>query len=165
MSKIENKIKKNISKVRNNDKLENPLKNQILYFSKIICGILIAVIVICMISGIASGNYKIEDDTNNDYSDILAGQVFTRSEKEYYVVFYENDDILEKISNVNSKTIYKVDLNSSLNQNIVGEEGNSKANDSESLKINGTTIIKIVDGKNVSYVEGYDEVVKYLDNL
>ena len=166
MSKIENKIKKNMDKVKTNKRCENPVKNQILYFAKIICGISVVAIVICVISNIASGNYKLEEDVQeNDYSNILAGQVFTRSEEEYYVVFYENDDILEKINKITSKSIYKVDLNSLLNKNIISETGNSKANDAESLKINGTTIIKIVSGKNESYIEGYDKVVEYLNNL
>lgn len=166
MSKIENKIKKNITKTKSVDIKENPIKNQILNFTKIICGILISVIAVCIIANIANGNYNLEEEQKEtDYTNIVAGQTFTRSDDEYYVVFYDDEKILDTINNVSFETIYKVDLNSSLNKNIVSEKGNPKAEDAESLKINGTTIIKIEDGKNVSYVEGYDKVISYLNEL
>lgn len=169
MSKIENKIKKNITKEKElkeeQEKKENYSKRQVINLLKILISILLVVLAVCMIVKFANGDFKKEKEENVDYTNIVAGQTFTRSEDEYYVLFYDNDEILDKIKSSITETIYKVDLNSSLNKNIISEEGNSKAEDAESLKINGTTIIKIEDGKNVSYIEGYDAVVDYLNEL
>ena len=168
MSKIENKIKKNITKEKEMkeklEKKENYSKKQVINLLKIIIAILLTVLVVCFIAKFANGDFKKDEEESVDYTNIVAGQTFTRSEDEYYVLFYEDEAILDKIGSV-TDTIYKVDLNSSLNKNIVSEEGNPKVEDAESLKINGTTIIKIEDGKNVSYIEGYDAVVDYLNEL
>jgi len=169
MSKIKNKIKKNITKEKEfkeeQEKKENYSKKQVINLLKILISILLVVLAVCMIAKFANGDFKKEEKESVDYTNIVAGQTFTRSEDEYYVLFYDNDDILDKIKSSITETIYKVDLNSSLNKNIISEEGNSKATNAESLKINGTTIIKIEDGKNVSYIEGYDNVVNYLKEL
>ena len=168
MSKIENKIKKNITKEKEMkeklEKKENYSKKQVINLLKIIIAILLTVLVVCFIAKFANGDFKKDEEESVDYTNIVAGQTFTRSEDEYYVLFYDDEAILDKIGSV-TDTIYKVDLNSSLNKNIVSEEGNPKAEDAESLKINGTTIIKIEGGKNVSYIEGYDAVVDYLSEL
>ena len=168
MSKIENKIKKNITKEKEIkeklEKKENYSKKQVINLLKIIIAILLTVLVVCFIAKFANGDFKKDEEESVDYTNIVAGQTFTRSEDEYYVLFYDDEAILDKIGSV-TDAIYKVDLNSSLNKNIVSEEGNPKAEDAESLKINGTTIIKIEGGKNVSYIEGYDAVVDYLNEL
>ena len=168
MSKIENKIKKNITKEKEMkeklEKKENYSKKQVINLLKIIIAILLTVLVVCFIAKLANGDFKKDEEESVDYTNIVAGQTFTRSEDEYYVLFYDDEAILDKIGSV-TDAIYKVDLNSSLNKNIVSEEGNPKAEDAESLKINGTTIIKIEGGKNVSYIEGYDAVVDYLNEL
>lgn len=168
MSKIENKIKKNITKEKEIkeklEKKENYSKKQVINLLKIIIAILLTVLVVCFIAKFANGDFKKDEEESVDYTNIVAGQTFTRSENEYYVLFYDDKAILDKIGST-TDTIYKVDLNSSLNKNVVSEEGNPKAEDAESLKINGTTIIKVEGGKNVSYIEGYDEVVDYLNEL
>jgi len=168
MSKIENKIKKNITKEKEIkeklEKKENYSKKQVINLLKIIIAILLTVLVVCFIAKFANGDFKKDEEESVDYTNIVAGQTFTRSEDEYYVLFYDDEAILDKIGSV-TDAIYKVDLNSSLNKNIVSEEGNPKAEDAESLKINGTTIIKIEGGKNISYIEGYDAVVDYLNEL
>lgn len=168
MSKIENKIKKNITKEKElkekQEKKENYSKKQLINLLKIIISILLTVLVVCLIAKFANGDFKEPEKEKADYTNIVAGQTFTRSEDEYYVLFYDDEKILNEISS-SSDVIYKVDLNSSLNKNIISEEGNKKVTDAETLKINGTTIIKIVDGKNTLYVEGYEEVVNYLKSL
>ena len=168
MSKIENKIKKNITKEKEIqeklEKKENYSKKQVINLLKIIIAILLTVLVVCFIAKFANGDFKKDEEESVDYTNIVAGQTFTRSENEYYVLFYDDKAILDKIGST-TDTIYKVDLNSSLNKNVVSEEGNPKAEDAESLKINGTTIIKVEGGKNVSYIDGYDEVVDYLNEL
>ena len=168
MSKIENKIKKNITKEKElkekNLKKENYSKKQVINLLKIIISILLTVLVVCLVAKIINGDFKKPEKEEIDYTNIVAGQTFTRSEDEYYVLFYDDEKILDEISPLN-ETIYKVDLKSSLNKNIVSEESNSKAVDAESLKINGTTIIKIADGKNILYIEGYDEVIDHLKGL
>lgn len=163
MSKIENKIKKKINKnyVDINNK---KAKNELTYFFEIIGGIIVVIALTYFSANLISGNYKKEEETK-DYSNIVAGQTFTRNDDIYYVVFYDNDEILETINTIEEHIIYKVDLNSSLNKSVISNEGNNSASDAADLKINGTTIIKIENGKNVSYVEGYEATVKYLESL
>ena len=43
-----------------------------------------------------------------------------------------------------------------------GEKSNPKANKSSDLKINGVTLIKIKNGKNVLYLDNIDKIAKEL---
>ena len=52
-----------------------------------------------------------------------------------------------------------------MNKNYLSEEGNSSASSVSELKINGVTLIKIEEGKNIEYVEGSSNVETYLKNM
>lgn len=92
------------------------------------------------------------------YKEILYGSVFNRPEETYYVLFYDFDDdnasYYDQLVESTEKKIYKLNLGNGFNKDIISDMGNYNANSIEELKINGTTIMKIVSGKNVHYYEG-----------
>lgn len=116
---------------------------------------------------------KEEETIVDDYSEILLGSSFNRSEKEYMVVYYDygnqdikstlNTTILDYLSKDDNLTVYKVDMSNVFNKSYVTEEETNKEPSSvDELKINGPTLIKFKDNKVVDYVEGLDEVKAYL---
>lgn len=167
MANFERKVRKNINKAKEQEKTKSTLKDQIFTFTKILCGILIAVIIICVINNISNGNYKIAEKEvpEIDQYQITSGQTFTRTEEEYYVVFYEEEDVETKINSLNDNSvIYKVDLTSPINNGIKADNSNI-VNDIEKLKVKETTLIKVSNHEIVLIKEGHDSVVNYLNSL
>lgn len=113
---------------------------------------------------------KEKDTTSIQYSEILAGTSFDKKDDEYFVIFYDKSEENSKAETIYSdykakddhKTIYYVDLSSKLNKSVVSNESNSSATKAEELKIKGTTLIKFVDNQIDDYIEGEDEISKYL---
>ena len=103
------------------------------------------------------------NETVIDYNAIVLGSTFNRPYDEYYVFVYDNDDsdvsyyfaILSKYTGkTDSLKVYYADLGSPINKNFFNkEESNPKALKASELKISGTTLIKIKDGKIVKYAE------------
>lgn len=114
-----------------------------------------------------------EETISDDYSEILLGSSFNRSEKEYLVVYYDYDNqdikstlttsILDYTSKDDNLTVYKVDMSNVFNNSYVTEEETNKEPSSvDELKINGPTLIKFKNNKVVDYVEGLEQVKEYL---
>lgn len=101
------------------------------------------------------------------YKEILAGEVFNMPDEEYYVLFYDfkgdHQDYYSTIAAQSEKKVYTVDLSNPFNSDIVSEETNSSAQDSSSLKVKEATLIKIRNGKNISYFEG--RLVEIKENI
>lgn len=169
MSQYKKKVKKNIEKRKENKKNEYPEKNKILNFAKTIFIVIAFIIAAIFISLVAEGKYTFKDkDTTIKYDEIIAGQTFTRSEDTYYVIFYEfdNSDITSTLNNLSSKNkIYKVNLKSAMNKDIISETGNKDVNKAEDLKVVNPTLIKIEKGSNTLYLEGETAIENYLKNL
>lgn len=166
MAKIGKKLQKNIKKNIEKSKKEYPVKNKIIYFAKIVACIIILATLAFLITSISNGTYKMAIK-EKDYSNILAGQTFNKSDSLYYVVFYYNDDesdITEAIKNVTSP-IYHVNLSLESNKGIISTVSTPDSNSASELKIKDITVIKISDGKNVEFIEGKEEVVAYLKTL
>lgn len=110
--------------------------------------------------------------TEISYDEILLGNVFNKPEKTYYVIF---DTYGEQTNNVyieyliSSKEyenkIYKVDMSNPMNKSAISTESNEKATKASELKINDTTIIKVVSGKILGYITGEEEIISYLEKL
>lgn len=169
MSKNSKKIQKNIKNNVVKKKEEYKEKNQIINLVKIIAIILITVTIITATATIIQKNYKLDNEEETSITnEILAGQTFNRSEEEYYVAFYDfnSDESLEStISNIENTKIYKVDLSNAMNKQIIGETSNKKAESSDELKIKETTLIQIKNGKISNYIEGYENITNYLNEL
>lgn len=169
MAKTQKKLQKSIKKIQEKQKKEYPLKNQIMYFVKTIYTILILAILIYGITVIVNKDYKLEGKaTKYDSSQIMAGQTFSKLDKEYYVVFYNfttESAVTTSIENVKNHPIYRVNLALGINKSVISEISNNIATTASELQITGTTIIKISEGKNVEYIEGTETVKTYLSNL
>lgn len=153
---------KSLEVVNNED--SNVIKK---YIVNIVC-IVAIIATIYIISGLFVtkelnwfGNNKKDDETKSSVSNtILASDIFRQSDETYYVYFY-NFDELEKESKITNLVntiydtkVYKVNTNSALNANYVGESSNKEAISLEELKVVAPTLIKIQDSKIAEYYEG-----------
>ena len=86
----------------------------------------------------------------------------------YYVVFYDFDSdssVTSRLENISTNKVFKVNTKDKLNSSVINTSSNTKASSADELKINGVTLIKIENGKNVEYVEGLSNVLSSLSNL
>lgn len=106
-----------------------------------------------------------------DYQTATIGTVFNKADKEYYVVFDKFGDVHEKSVYLDSLLtmygnkekklpIYKVDMTLGENAKYASNKSNRKAQKSTELKINGITVIKVKNGKNVLYLEDVTKIAK-----
>ena len=145
-----------------------------------VLGVVVVVLVLFyFVFAIASGEISfgkkkivIQEDIQN--VEILAGTTFNKSQETYYVLMYDfnADDSIsyENLYNIfqsNYKTskLYLVDLSKKFNSDYVVED-RSLVNISsiESLKVVNGILIKVENGKGVSYSIGVDEIKKALFN-
>lgn len=120
------------------------------------------------------------DDTNlsNEeavilYDEILVGSSFNRSDDKYFVVYYDmsNNEEAQEVSaaitkyesNKESLPVYTVDMSDVLNKKYASDESNKEAKEASDLRIDGVTLIRVKDGKLDKYLDGKDDVVKYLN--
>ena len=163
---IKKPIKKETKKIEN-----NKLDGEILSFIKIALGVGVVVLIVFGATilmnklGVFDEGYTKPEkgEIIISYEDATVGTIFNRPDAEYYVVFddfTENPNqyltsILFRYSNEEETLpIYKVDMSNGFNTKYAGEQGNPSAQKVEDIKINGVTLIKIVNGKNVKYIEG-----------
>lgn len=168
MSKSSKKIQKNIKNNITKKKEEYPVKNQIMTLAKVITAILITSFIISVIVSLSNKTYTLEEEKETVQNEILAGQTFNRKDETYYVAFYEfnsDEDLESTISNIENQKIYKVDLSNKMNQSIISDTSNKKATTIDELQINGPTLIKITNEKITDYIEGYDNITTYLNDL
>lgn len=171
MANVKKSIQKNIKRNNELKKKENPNKTKILFASKILFAILLTLILVYFITLVANGDYKFNDNNSNSTDEqqiILAGQTFDKKYDTYYVVFYDfkNDsNLTSKIEEISTKKIFRVNIADKINSSVISDNSNNKASNSNELRINGITLIKIENGKNMDYIEGISEVTSYLSNL
>lgn len=163
---IKKPIKKETKKIEN-----NKLDGEILSFIKIALGVGVVVLIVFGATilmnklGVFDEGYTKPErgEIIISYEEATVGTIFNRPDTEYYVVFddfTENPNqyltsILFRYSNEEETLpIYKVDMSNGFNIKYAGEQGNPSAQKVEDIKINGVTLIKIVNGKNVKYIEG-----------
>ena len=173
--------KKNIKMVRKPIKrekkiLESPkLDSEIQSFIKIVIGVGVVVITVFGATllmnklGVFDEGYSKPErgEIIISYEDATIGTMFNGPDTEYYVIFDEFTEnpnqylssILFRYSNEENKLpIYKVDMTNAFNAKYMGESGNPSAQRVEDVKINGVTLIKVVNGKNVKYIEGITNI-------
>ena len=107
------------------------------------------------------------------HKEILLGSSFSIKDDQYLVVYYDTTD--DDLSNLTSTistyrssskdvNLYTVDMNNGLNKGFVGETSNKEATKASELSISGPTVIKFSNNKISTYIEGTDEVIKYLES-
>lgn len=149
--------------------------NQIYKFAKITIILLIMFAVLYIVVGVfvtkefnwfGNKDNEINDSVSNK---ILASSIFNQKEEEYYVYFYDFENMNNTIettltSKLSDAKVYRVNTKDALNQNYVTEEsGNKSAKTLEDLKVVDNTLIKIVNNEIVSYYETEDEIVNGLE--
>lgn len=108
-------------------------------------------------------------NTGGVTNQILASSIFHQPEEEYYVYFYnfsdEDESISRIIENHSDWKIYRVDTNSSLNQNYVtNDNSNRNVTGLNDLKVKNPTLIRIENDHVVDYYEDKEEIVQFLSS-
>ncbi|MEG1495022.1 MAG: hypothetical protein RSB99_00080 [Bacilli bacterium] len=143
--------------------------------------VLVTFFAVYFVTAIVTGEIKLWEketkvDTVIQNQEILAGETFVKSEKTYYVLYMNFTDLkaspLIAAADIYSKKtnhnmVYFVDMEKGFNLSYVAGElpSNSAAQKIDELKVKAPTIIKVENKKAVSYIEGYEEIDKYLTEL
>ena len=154
---------------------EQEIKNLILtiFIIALVFGLMYLFTAVILKRGLLSKGYtKVAAETPVvDYETATIGTVFDKYEEEYYVVFDEFskkpnkylDSILDAYNNdEEALRVYKVDMSYGINDQYKSTKSNKKASKSEDLRINGATLMKIKDGKNVLYLDDLDKIASEL---
>ncbi len=143
---------------------------------KILVGLVVVLGVFYLIFAVASGEFSKgkKNDTPVEIQDveILAGNIFSRSNEEYYVLMYDFDatdsitynNIYNMYVNYNTNSkMYIVDLSKKFNTPYLVED-RSLVNISsiDNLKVVNGTLIKVSKGKGISYNIGKEDIEKTL---
>jgi hypothetical protein len=166
--------------------MKQKIKNEQLYDSdakkmlKTFIFVAIIFIVLYFLTALITGEISFSNFSNKEarekvttiqYKEILAGEVFNKADKEYYVIFYDfktNEGKIDGlIQTYEQKTdhlkIYTVNLNNYFNKAVISSDSNPLANNSLDLKIKADTLIKIKNKTNSLYVEGLINIKNYLE--
>lgn len=146
--------------------------------SKAIVVLLIVIFIVgtvYFVSAVVMGEISFKDKTEQkeiQYENILVGSTFKQHDKEYIVVYYdfEGDDqdtidtaIKSYKEKESAKAVYKVDLSLSQNKKYTTDKAsNKKPKNAKELKIKGTTLVSIKDGKVNAYLESATKIKDYL---
>lgn len=149
--------------------------NQIYKFAKITIILLIMFAVLYIVVGVfVTKEFNWFGNKDNEVTDsvknkILASSIFNQKDGEYYVYFYDFDNMNSTIeatlsSKLSDAKIYRVNTKDALNQNYVTDgTGNKAAKTLDELKVVDNTLIKIVNNEIVRYYETEDEIVSGLE--
>ena len=104
---------------------------------------------------------------------IIFGQLFNRSESEYYVIAYRDDSkakslydkyITDYKKKENHLKVYEINLNESFNKDFIAATENI-VNDVENFKVSDETLLKIKDKKVEVHKTGSNEINAYLKEI
>lgn len=154
--------------------------------SKLIVLILVVALVFAIfyvITLLVTGKDTAETDVSNSenldvtiqYQKILAGNVLSQKNDEYYVLAYFNDDQYLNFyksyldfykSNVDgSVPYYFIDLDEVFNSSFVSDESNLNFDSISNLKFSQTTLLRIKDGQIISTYEGNKQISDKLGRM
>ena len=177
-SKTNNKLNRDrvIKKIESDEDIKDSLASKIIVVCSVIIVLSLFYLLALHITNKNAGNTDTSSDTgdsSSDYSEILLGSSFNRSEKEYLVIYYdrENEDVSSTLSTSitdystkdKALTVYTVDMSNMFNKDYnTSDEVNTNPSEVSELKINGPTLIRFVDGKVEEYITGTDDIKDYL---
>jgi len=168
-------IKLKNKKQHKGQKRLEPFGDQINYtkFIIIIISVLVVIAGIYLYTGffvtgeLREGNNDDETTSVINYTEILSGSIFTRSEEEYHVLIMDttnrNFGMLYGLASMNELPLYNVDTAMTLNQIIIGEENNI-TNDVNTLKVTDPTILLIRNGRITNHASGLEGIRNFLSN-
>ncbi|MBR1386624.1 MAG: hypothetical protein IJ568_07315 [Bacilli bacterium] len=144
---------------------------------KVLGGVVLTLVIFYLVFAIAKGEIsfgKKEDKTTVEIQniEIIAGNSFSRSEEEYYVMMYNFDNsnsikyanLYELYSQYSNGTkLYLVDLSKKFNDKYITEnESEVNIENISSLKVVDGTLIKVSNKTGVSSFIGYENIKKEL---
>ncbi|MCI5966845.1 MAG: hypothetical protein MRZ42_00475 [Tenericutes bacterium] len=149
---------------------------------KIAVGVIIVLALTYFITALATGEIKFnnkkkteEAETSIQYEELIAGQVFNRADKDYYVLLFNFTDTYASyylsIKDTYTKKdkslpVYIVDLEKDINKDIVAEDSkNTKiyVDNINNLKVTNPTLIRIKDHKVVQSIEDRDKIIEFFE--
>lgn len=180
-SKNKNKKVEKIQTKKESKKIDNIVTNDTNEYKKIFKYLIIILIILILVylltvwitNNSSSSTSSTVATAEIQHSKILSGTVFDKKDSSYYVLFYNTKDSDSSVysdaystyhEKKDSLAIYYVDLDERLNSSIVSDSSNKEATNSSELKINGATLIKIVDGKIDQYIEGSEDITSTLNS-
>lgn len=99
------------------------------------------------------------------YSEILLGEVFSKSQEEYLVLCYDKEEesseyasVVSGLTTANKVKLYTVDLSHAMNKSLLGEESNTHPTKASEIKIHGATLFHFKNGELVDYIEGKEAI-------
>ncbi len=144
---------------------------------KILVGLIVVLGLFYIVFSFATGEFsfgsKEKEPVEIQDVEILAGTTFNKSGSEYYVLMYDFDandslvyaNIYSMYSSYfgNAGKMYLVDLSKKFNTPYLVEDRSLvKVTDIDNLKVVNGTLIKVSNGKGVSYSIGAEEIEKTL---
>lgn len=168
--------------MRNNNNYNNRLinDNETSFSIKNLFIILIIILVV-LVGFYFITKYVLENKTENrnvqesiiQKDKIIFGQLFSRSESEYYAIaYYDNSKakslydkyIAEYKKKDNHLKVYEINLNESFNKNFISKNENI-VNNIEDFKVADETLLKIKEGKVEIHKTGSNEINAYLKEI
>lgn len=142
---------------------------------KVLGSVVLVLLAFYFIFAIVNGEIsfgKKKKETKIQNVEILAGNIYLKSESSYYVMMYDfstsdssvySDIYSIYINSGNTTRLYVVDLSKKFNSDYVTTDRSSVNVDSvESLKVMNGTLIKVEEGKGSLVAIGSDEIKKNL---
>ena len=146
-------------------------QKEIMNFFKILTGLLIIIGGFYLLTRFVFNNKPVYKRTNNEgsiqYNYIYLGSLLNLADDEYYVLAVDSEDVsntyilsLASTYRANNKKtpLYYADLSFELNKGFKADTSSFDASSVNTLKIKGTTLIKVKNGKITSFVEKESEI-------
>ena len=158
------------------DKIYTEEQKEVFRFMKILIGLVLIIGLLYLFTNYVVNKETSYKRTNNEgkinYDTIMLGSLLSKADKEYYVLAVDksnsfNNLYLNSVSNYKSGVkhlpIYIADLSNEFNKSYLADESNYKSNTAEDLKVKGTTLIKVKEGKIVKFIETKEDILNELD--
>lgn len=152
--------------------------------SKLIVLILVVALIFALFYVITLFVTKKDSNTSNSdenveatiqYQKILAGNILSQKNSEYYVLVYFKDDNFIDLyksyltyystSVENAVPYYFVDMDDVFNISFVSEESKLSVTSSKDFKFSQTALLRIKDGKVISTYEGNEQITGKLGRM
>jgi len=141
--------------------------------------ILTGVAVICVLSYLFTAKFLVKDKTKDtdkkdetsiSYDNIRVGNIYNRPYDTYYVLATDltKDTTYQSLvgtfkTNHSNTKVYFIDLSLSVNKEYIGKS-NKNATKASEIKLSDPTLIKIKNGKIVSYLDNKNSIENELNS-
>lgn len=139
--------------------------------------IVILIIVVIVVTGfyfltdrVVENKEKEKETVEINYDNATVGTILNRPYDEYMVLLYDSEKseaayystLLSKFTSTSDKKIYFVDLSLNSNSKYVKDESNKDFKNINDIAFAGPTLLKIKNGKVISFLENKNEIKEVL---